>query len=366
MKILCFIDNLGSGGAQRQLVNLALMFKEYGHEVRFLTYGKADFFKGALDISNIQVDCIIDTGIIDRILKVRKNIRAGDQDVVISFLDTPNFLACFSTIGGRKWKLITNELSANITSFNSKKGQLFKWFARFSDVIVCNSRNAQNIWEEYYPKYKEKLMTIYNPVLLPEIQANYHPLKDGILHMVVAASYQYIKNMDGLIEAVNMLSNEYKTCLQVDWYGAIEVTVGNTEAYFSALEKIDRYRLQDIIILHEAIKDIIQRMADSDIIGLFSKYEGLPNAICEGMSLGKPIIMTRVSDYNILVDETNGLLCDFNNSQTIKEALQKALKLSVDEIHKMGGISKEKSLILFNKQLITECWINLLNSIEKG
>lgn len=28
MKILCVIDSLGSGGAQRQLVNLALAFKD--------------------------------------------------------------------------------------------------------------------------------------------------------------------------------------------------------------------------------------------------------------------------------------------------------------------------------------------------
>lgn len=38
MKILCVIDCLGSGGAQRQLVNLATAFKEKGHEVSFLVY----------------------------------------------------------------------------------------------------------------------------------------------------------------------------------------------------------------------------------------------------------------------------------------------------------------------------------------
>lgn len=33
MKILCVIDSLGSGGAQRQLVSLAKGFKEKGNEV---------------------------------------------------------------------------------------------------------------------------------------------------------------------------------------------------------------------------------------------------------------------------------------------------------------------------------------------
>ena len=33
MRILCVIDSLGSGGAQRQMVNLAVGFKSKGHQV---------------------------------------------------------------------------------------------------------------------------------------------------------------------------------------------------------------------------------------------------------------------------------------------------------------------------------------------
>ena len=102
MKILFFIDNLGSGGAQRQIVNLAILFQERGHQVSFLTYGKPDFFLNTLIKAQINVDCIISSGPIDRMIKVRKYIRTGTQDVVISFLETPNFLACLSAVGGRR------------------------------------------------------------------------------------------------------------------------------------------------------------------------------------------------------------------------------------------------------------------------
>ncbi|MPM51001.1 Glycosyltransferase Gtf1 [bioreactor metagenome] len=336
------------------------MFQQYGHEVRFVTYGNADFFKSILDASRISVDCIIDSGKISRILKIRKKIREGDQNVVISFLETPNFLACIATIGGREWKLITSERSSNIMSFKNAKGRIFNWFQRFSDAIVCNSKNGQCIWEEHYPMYKDKLLTIYNPVLLPEVQALYQPRKDGKLHIVVAASYQYLKNMDSLIEAVNLLNFNLKSYLRVDWYGRIEVTAGNKEAYNAALEKINRYQLEKIIVLHEETKDINQKMSEADFVGLFSQYEGLPNAICEGMSLGKPIIMTRVSDYNVLVDEKNGFLCDAANPQIIKEAIENAMKLSVEEIYYMGRNSKEKANNLFNKQIIAEKWLNLI------
>lgn len=44
MKIVCFTESLGAGGAQRQLVNLAVMFKVKGHEVAFLTYRQRGLF----------------------------------------------------------------------------------------------------------------------------------------------------------------------------------------------------------------------------------------------------------------------------------------------------------------------------------
>jgi glycosyltransferase involved in cell wall biosynthesis len=363
MKILFFIDNLGSGGAQRQIVNLAILFQECGHHVSFLTYGKSDFFLSALEKAQISVDRINSIGPIDRIVKVRKYIRTGTQDVVISFLETPNFLACLSAVGGRRWKLITNERSAKVTSFTKFRGRLFKWFERYSDRIVCNSINAQNLWERYYPKYKHKLFTIYNPVLISEDINSDNLRKDGKIHIVIAASYQYLKNMNGLIEAVHMLSDDYNNKLQIDWYGRIEANACNTAAYEEAIKNIQKYKLTNIS-LYEATKDIISIMADADFVCLVSKIEGLPNVICEGMTLGKPIIMSKVSDYNVLVERENGFLCDAENPESIKEALINAINLSQEEITKMGENSRKKANKLFNKNTIIEQWLNLIHSIE--
>ena len=46
MKILCVIDSLGSGGAQRQMVNLARGFKSKGYDVEMLIYyPQLNFFR---------------------------------------------------------------------------------------------------------------------------------------------------------------------------------------------------------------------------------------------------------------------------------------------------------------------------------
>jgi glycosyltransferase involved in cell wall biosynthesis len=93
-------------------------------------------------------------------------------------------------------------------------------------------------------------------------------------------------------------------------------------------------------------------MKSADIVAIFSEYEGLPNAICEGMMIGKPIIMTKVSDFYTLVDESNGFLCDWNKTESIKQVFEKAINLDENTLIKMGNASKEKAVRLFSQNTI--------------
>ena len=358
MKILLFIDSLGSGGAQRQMVTLAKIFQNLKYEVSFLVYHKEDFFKAQLDELNIHVNYILEPNPILRIWKIRRFIRAGDYSTVISFLDTPNFINCISAIGDRNWKVVTSERSAKRSFFSSKKGKLFGWFQRYSDTIVCNSNNAKAMWEQHYPNYINKLSVIYNPVILPEITSEYIPKQNGKLHIVVAASYQYLKNPIGLIKALALLNEEEREKIEVNWYGSLSFGNAKTNAYQHALKLIKEFDLLRVISLNPATIDIANKMNEADVVALFSKLEGLPNAICEGMMIGKPIMMTKVSDYAVLVDDSNGVLCDWKNPDNIKEALVKTINLSIEDLKLLGQASKEKAAELFLKENIANQWIN--------
>ena len=49
MKILLFTDSLGAGGAQRQLVGLAVLLKKKGLEVKVCTYYDIDIYQQYLE-----------------------------------------------------------------------------------------------------------------------------------------------------------------------------------------------------------------------------------------------------------------------------------------------------------------------------
>ncbi len=53
MKIVCIIQALVMGGAERQLFGLAVQLKEKGHDVSVMTYRKGDFFRSYLEENHV-------------------------------------------------------------------------------------------------------------------------------------------------------------------------------------------------------------------------------------------------------------------------------------------------------------------------
>lgn len=358
-KVLFLSPNLGcgGGGAERQIVTVACLLKDAGCDVEFLCYAGGDFYAHILNDKQIPIRWLIFPNYFRRLFGVRKFIRSGSYDAVISFLETPNFLNNFAAIGGKRWKVITGERSAQERTFFSRKGKIFCWFQRYADYIVCNSDNARKMWMKHYPAYEKKLKTVYNNVTLQPVTSEYVPKKDGKLHIVVAASYLDVKNPFGFVKALSMLSDDEKCLIHVDWYGKND---DHRKAVYDAMSKqIMEYSLHNIS-LHPAIENIQDKMKEADIVAIFSKYEGLPNAICEGMMLEKPIIMTRISDYAVLVDETNGFLCDWDKPETMKDALVQALRSSKEELIEMGKSSKSKAECLFSAGSIKNKWMSLI------
>lgn len=359
MKVLFISPNLGrgGGGAERQIVTVACLVKDAGYEVEFLCYAKGDFYAHILNDKQIPIRWFIYPNYFRRLFGVRKFIRKGKYDAVISFLETPNFLNNFAALGGKSWKVITGERSAQERTFMSRKGKVFCWFQRYADYIVCNSDNARKMWMKHYPAYKSKLRTIYNNATLQPVTSEYVPKKDDKLHIIVAASYLDVKNPFGLVKALSMLPDDEKRRIHVDWYGKND---DHRKAVYDEMNKqIMECSLQNIS-LHPAIENIQDKMNEADIVAIFSKYEGLPNAICEGMMLGKPIVMTRVSDYAALVDETNGFLCDWDKPETIKESLVQAMRSNREELLAMGKVSKSRAESLFSAESIKNKWMSLI------
>lgn len=362
MKILCIIDSLGSGGAQRQLVNLAIGFKKHGHEVSFLCYHKEEFYKNYLDENGISLSYVIESNYILRLFKMRTFIRKGGYDSVLSFLDSANFISIFSGFPFRTWKIVVGERNANPLILKSFKLIFYRYFFFFADYIVSNSNANIDLVKKVNPfLVQRKFRVIYNIVDLdfwkPENVEELDEKEKDEFNLVIAARHQKQKNLKGLIEGVYLLSEKEKSRLKINWYGD-EHAGDNTLK--EGLILIDKYELNSIFNFYPATNKIKQIIMKADAIGLFSFFEGLSNSICEGLACGKFIISSNVSDVSVFVNEENGVLCDPNSFSSIAEALRKALKLEHKQIAIMEKVSRNRAELFFGAENILTEYLNLL------
>jgi glycosyltransferase involved in cell wall biosynthesis len=359
MKILCVIDSLGSGGAQRQLVGLAKGFKGMGHDVSFLVYHDEDFFKYELNNAKIDIRFIPESNYFKRIIKMRSFIRSGNFEAVLSFLEASNFICEVSGFPYRRWKLVVGERSANPEIKRSLKLRLFRFFHLAANYVVSNSYENLRIVKSVNPLLSAKKCK----VILNMVESNkWSPKKDfqigegGKLRILVAASHQFLKNAAGLVDAVKNLTDLEKERLRIEWYGDKR----NDDSYNEAIEKVKKSNLQDIFVFSNASKDLHLKMQNADMVGLFSFYEGLPNVLCEAMVMAKPIISTKVSGIDKLLDTNPELLFNPTKTHEIERALSYALSLTPEQLRFIGLKNRERGLIMFDENLITKEYLSLL------
>lgn len=359
MRILLLVDSLGFGGAQRQIANLAVELKKRGNDVLFVRYRKDDFYLPLLDAVGIEPITVSAKNPIQKVLRIRKTIRSLSPDVVISFMDASNIYAGISSIGKHRWKLFISERVADEKSFSGAKHKFLKRFqGKHADRIICNSKTAEKLWRDNFPKYSEKLDTIYNIIDVTPADISFSD--DGKCRITVAARYENDKNVLGLIKASAKLSKSDRERLEIHWYGKENVVEDDMSELNKGNELVRTLGLLNCVFLHSEISEIYNVVAKTDFIGLFSFLEGLPNSVIEGMAYKKPVIMSRVSDYTVLVDEKNGFLCDPTDTDSIAQALKNALNTTAEERKAMGERSYDKIHRLCSRESVMQKWNEFL------
>jgi glycosyltransferase involved in cell wall biosynthesis len=368
MRVLCLIDHIGHGGAQRQLCNIAVQLKRRGMDVSLLAYHHRDFCLSILQQEEIEYKCVESSTIPRRILAMRRELREGNQDVVLAFLPGAVLYSELATIPGRKWGLVVSERSAVPGSHHGfsrwrRAGHLL------ADYVTANSHTNRLMIERSVPALKGRVITVYNCIDFDSFspgQAMPRADKNRV-RLVVAAKFRALKNPVLLMEALALArKKEPSIRINLDWYGLLPDSSSPTEdiiAYNRVIEEIEKNGLQDCVKMQPAVLSIAGVYRGADAVISPSFYEGLSNVVCEAMACGRPILVSSVSDAgNQVRDGYNGYLFNPASAEDMADTILRFAVLPKSEKDAMGQRSREMAKAMFDPSMVAAKYAEILTA----
>lgn len=355
-KVLCLIDSLGPGGAQRQLVGLAVFLRERKYDVTVATYYDDRFYVDQL--SDYEVPFVYIKHAQKGLLRqwyIMRFINRFKPDVLIAYLEAPSVRACVSHLFNRRFKLIVSE--RNTTQHVDWRERLRFLSFRLADFVVPNSFSQAAFINQSFPSLTNKVFTIPNFVDVQHFTPQPNRRRRNVPEILVVATIWRSKNTLGFIDAIAQMK-EKGWLFHVSWYGKDK---SNIEYCNQCLERIDNLGVNAFIELKDKTTHILEQYQSADYFCLPSFYEGTPNVICEAMACGLPVACSDVCDNSrYVVEDENGFLFNPNDSQSIVSALERMITLNENEYIFYCNNSRRRAESLFAKERFVESYINLI------
>lgn len=354
-RILLITENLGSGGAERQICGLAVMLTRAGYPCRLITYVENQFFEPYLRQNGVDYELVRELwDKKTRVLKTARYVRRYKPDVVISYLPSVNQTMCLAKLLF-KAKLIVSERNNNTCITRSDKIQFNLY--RMADVIVPNSNSQGEFIRKNFPFLASKVHPIINFVDVKRFTPSEVSAQNDGLRIITVARYTQQKNVLTYMKAIRMVK-EMGLNVHFDWYGDKK----HNSTYYADVEK--EYRLLDIadyLTLHDSNQKIEEKYRKSDIFCLPSLFEGYPNVVAEAMSCGLPVICSNVYENPYIVEEgVNGFLFNPEKAEDIANAVRQIISLSPEERIQMGKQNRQLCLERNTEEAFLKSYVELI------
>lgn len=351
-KIYLYINVLGGGGAERVIANLANTLAEDGCETTLITSFPVD--------KEYSIDKKVRRLLLEdhefrqsrlkrnvtRISKLRKICKEEKPDIMISFMEEPNFRAILATRGLPVKTLVSVRNDPN-KEYAGKLG----WFVGkillpMADGCVFQTSDAQ----KWFPKrLQKKSRIIYNAVKEEFYQVERTPVRGEI---VTCGRLTEQKNHKLLIDAFAEVQKIYPfATLKIYGEGVLREKLQN---------QIESLNLNEKVFLMGATNDVAKALQTADLFVLSSDYEGMPNALMEAMAVGVPCISTDCpcgGPRELFGEDASDKLVPCNDSAQLAEAICKVLETTKD------GMTEKRHAETFKPDRVNQMWKDYVHDI---
>lgn len=292
MKIAFIIRDLGHGGAQRQLVQLAGGLVREGHEISVLHFYDGAF-RAELEAAGVQTICIGKksrwdlAGFFIRLIKAARSLR---PEVLHGYLAESNlmalFLKPFCGFPRIVWGVRDSQSDAHLWGILSRASfRLNCLLARFADLILCNSQAGRDYYAARgYPL--KRMHVIPNGIdterFKPQPRTPNKELTFGL-----------VGRMNPMKDIATFLH-----AAALDPHARFIIVGSGDAAYEQQMHDLaTRLGLNDRLTWMPAQNDMPAVYAKFDCLVNSSAFgEGFSNVIGEAMACGVPCIASNVGD----------------------------------------------------------------------
>jgi len=340
-RLLFVIDSLNSGGAQRQMVNLAVGLKQRNHLVEFFCYAPGDILAQPLYEAEIPVHWHFKHSrfSIRVILSLKELIERNDYDLVLAFLPTPNF---YAIVAGRLLSrpcipVIVSERRCDLPQGAGQTERFARQFYRMANHVATNSHQQRAELAGRYPWMKSRLSTIYNGLDLEVFTPTTTEPDNTPLHLLTISGIAPHKNGLCLVKALSILRQRDDLYPRIDWIGELPTGGGQLVHLKEINQAIQDYGLTEQWRWLGQRSDIVQQLHIHDALVHPSYVEGLSNAVCEALACARPVIVSDIPQHSMLVQHgESGYLFDHDNPSDLAEKIKMLTLLSTTVRRKMG------------------------------
>jgi glycosyltransferase involved in cell wall biosynthesis len=343
LAVVLLIRSLALGGAQRQLVQLALGLRERGHRV---TVGV--FYSGGPLVAELeQADVpVIDLGKGGRwnnlgfLLRLRRMIAGSKPDVVYSFVGSANIFAALARPLVRGIKLVWSVRSSDmdLTRYDWAHRLAFAIECKLSpaaDLIIANSRAGLEFAAER-GFLRQRIAVVPNGIdisrfrpdaALRKAQRVRWGLTDDELAVGMLARLDPMKGYPDFLQAAAQVARGRSDVKFVCIGG------GPEEEALKALA--GQLGIAERVLFPGPTADPVAALNGLDLFCSASITEGFSNSIAEAMACGLRCVVTDVGDSALLVDGC-GLVVPRSSPALLAEGIGRQLETLGDGEFKDG------------------------------
>lgn len=318
IKVLHIIPNLGTGGAEKLLLDLLSNYDKSKFEMAVLSlYDKSHtIYEDQLEKIGIEVFHLgkkpgIDISMIRKILRVFK---AYSPDVIHTHLYVVKYTLIPSIIKRIPVKIHTvhNIAEKELNSIGIKVQHIAYKYFKYKPVSISSSI-SKSIQKLY--RLKSDIPLINNGIDIDKYYIKKSDPESKIINLIHVGRFSPQKNHNMLIDAFNLIVKERSD---------VRLTlVGDGELREVIEKKVQHLGISDYVDFLGVRKDIPNLLSNSDVFLMSSEWEGLPLTLLEAMASGLPIVATNVGGIpDVVEEEINAILVPNKDHKVFYQAIK--------------------------------------------